>query len=171
MKKLTNKQLAEQFYEMSEIINKNLQSPKDRFKAAAYETVAMILEKISQDLSQLTAEEISKIDGIGKSSAEKIEEAFKSGNVISKLKELRIQYSDKSHKRMIEKLNPVFAVLKCNKAKDTKFTIENDTVKISTKIIQKNLHRLFNMLNGISFELETRTHRTCQKVLFSLTIN
>jgi DNA polymerase (family 10) len=58
------------------------------FRVRAYETAAHAIEAQATDLGRLTAGELQKIDGIGKSTAAKIRELLESGHV-QKLEELR----------------------------------------------------------------------------------
>jgi DNA polymerase (family 10) len=58
------------------------------FRVRAYEGAAQAVTAESRDLAQLTSKELQKIDGIGKSTADKIRELFDTGKV-AKLEALR----------------------------------------------------------------------------------
>ena len=58
------------------------------FRVRAYESAAQAIAAQANDLGQLTVKELQKIDGIGKSTAEKIRELIETGKV-TKLEALR----------------------------------------------------------------------------------
>src|SRR5215468_4312739 len=58
------------------------------FRVRAYESAAQAIAAQATDLGRLTAKELQKIEGIGKSTAEKIRELLESGKV-AKLEALR----------------------------------------------------------------------------------
>src|SRR3954447_22684067 len=58
------------------------------FRVRAYESAAQAIAAQANDLGQLTVKELQKIDGIGKSTAEKIRELIETGKV-AKLEALR----------------------------------------------------------------------------------
>ena len=58
------------------------------FRVRAYESAAQGIEAYPSDLAKLTAKELEKIDGIGKSTAAKLRELLETGKV-QKLVELR----------------------------------------------------------------------------------
>ena len=58
------------------------------FRVRAYESAAQAIAAQANDLGQLTVKELQKIDGIGKSTAEKIRSLLETGKV-PKLEELR----------------------------------------------------------------------------------
>lgn len=170
--KLTNQDLAQQFLEMSEIINNNLESPNDKFRSGSYAKTAEKLQIMKENLSKKDVKELMKLDGIGKSTAEKIVQAFKSKDkTIPKLKELRKKYCNSGFSKEIkEKIKPVLAVLGLNDAKNLKLSTKNNSAYIQAKISSKKMTRLFNMLDGISFAQKSKTERKCAGVPVFLTI-
>jgi DNA polymerase (family 10) len=61
------------------------------FRVRAYETAAQAIQAQATDLGRVTARELQRIDGIGKSTADKIRELLESGKV-QKLEALRAAY-------------------------------------------------------------------------------
>src|SRR3954449_12319813 len=61
------------------------------FRVRAYESAAQAIAAQATDLGQLTAKELQKIEGIGKSTADKIRELLETGKV-AKLEALRAKH-------------------------------------------------------------------------------
>ncbi|MGH9324222.1 MAG: DNA polymerase/3'-5' exonuclease PolX [Vicinamibacteria bacterium] len=61
------------------------------FRVRAYENAMEAIQSYQGDLSKLSEKDLTRIDGIGKSTADKIREFFKTGT-ISKVEELREKY-------------------------------------------------------------------------------
>ncbi|MEO7112836.1 MAG: helix-hairpin-helix domain-containing protein, partial [Polyangiaceae bacterium] len=61
------------------------------FRVRAYESAAQAIAAQANDLGTLTAKELQKIEGIGKSTAEKIRELLDTGKV-AKLEGLRAKH-------------------------------------------------------------------------------
>src|SRR5215471_348843 len=61
------------------------------FRVRAYESAAQAVAAQTADLAALSAKDLQKIEGIGKSTAEKIRELF-SGGKVAKLEGLRAKY-------------------------------------------------------------------------------
>lgn len=81
-----NRKLSRIFKEMAELTR--FLEGSDSFRASAYENAADALNDLDRDVQELQGKELTKIEGIGKSIAAKIEEYFKSGG-IRKLDELK----------------------------------------------------------------------------------
>lgn len=85
-----NQQIADQFSEMANIISQTKTNSTDGFRAAAYDKAAAKLKQCSIDLSTLSVKDIQQTLGVGKASAEKIDEALSATDkMIPKLKQMR----------------------------------------------------------------------------------
>ena len=86
----TNEQLEERFRELVELTSLDEGSPQS-FRARAYDIAITEIRIYKEDLSGLTESQLTKINGIGKSTAKKIREFFETGT-IQKLEDLRAKY-------------------------------------------------------------------------------
>ena len=86
----SNDALAAIFKEIRELIILEEGSPNS-FRARAYETAADAIATYRGDLSTLSEKELTRIDGVGASTAKKIREFYETGRV-AKLDELRSTY-------------------------------------------------------------------------------
>ncbi|HEY7819690.1 MAG TPA: helix-hairpin-helix domain-containing protein, partial [Vicinamibacteria bacterium] len=86
----SNDALAALFREIRELIILEEGSP-NAFRARAYETAADAIAAYRGDLSSLSEKELTRIDGVGASTARKIREYYQTGK-ITKLEELRKTY-------------------------------------------------------------------------------
>jgi DNA polymerase (family X) len=86
----SNDALAAIFKEIRELIILEEGSPNS-FRARAYETAADAIATYRGDLSTLSEKELTRIDGVGASTAKKVREFYETGRV-AKLDELRSTY-------------------------------------------------------------------------------
>ena len=80
-------EVLEMLRELAELTMLDEQDPQS-FRVRAYESAAQAIAAHAGDVGRLTAKELQKIEGIGKSTAEKIRELLDSGKV-AKLEMLR----------------------------------------------------------------------------------
>src|SRR3954466_7645660 len=83
----TKEDILEMLRELSQLTMLEEGDPQS-FRVRAYESAASAIEGQTGDLGKLTAKELQKIEGIGKSTAEKIRELLDTGKV-TKLEGLR----------------------------------------------------------------------------------
>src|SRR5256885_16953993 len=83
----TKQDVLEMLKELAELTILEEGDPQS-FRVRAYESAAHAIEAQATDLGRLTAAELQKIEGIGKSTSAKIRELFDSGRVL-RLEELR----------------------------------------------------------------------------------
>ncbi len=86
----SNDALVALFKELRELVILDEGSP-NAFRARAYETAADAIGTYRGDLSALSEKDLTRIDGVGASSAKKIREFYQTGR-IGKLEELRKKY-------------------------------------------------------------------------------
>lgn len=86
----TRKELVERFRELTELLTLEEGGPAT-FRVRAYENATDAIKGTREDLAELKVSALTKIDGIGKSTAQKIREYFDTGK-ISRLEELREKY-------------------------------------------------------------------------------
>lgn len=86
----TRKELVERFRELTELLTLEEGGPAT-FRVRAYENATDAIKGTREDLAELTISKLTKIDGIGKSTATKIREYFDTGK-ITRLEELREKY-------------------------------------------------------------------------------
>jgi DNA polymerase (family X) len=84
------REIIEMFRELAELTTLEEGSPQS-FRVRAYENAMRAVEAMSGDLAAMTVAQLCKIEGIGKSSAQKIREQLDSGHV-EKLETLRVKY-------------------------------------------------------------------------------
>lgn len=87
---VSNRELASLFDELAALVKVADGSPQS-FRARAYESAARTLEALEQSAEDLSAAELAKLKGIGKSSAAKIREVVDTGSMTS-LARLREEY-------------------------------------------------------------------------------
>ena len=83
----TKQDVLDMLHELAELTMLEEGDPQS-FRVRAYESAASAIEAQATDLGRLTSKELQKIDGIGKSTAEKIRELLEGGKV-KKLEDLR----------------------------------------------------------------------------------
>jgi DNA polymerase (family 10) len=83
----TKQDVLEMLHELAELTMLDEGDPQS-FRVRAYESAAHAIEAQATDLGRLTSKELQKIEGIGKSTAEKIRELLEGGKV-AKLEDLR----------------------------------------------------------------------------------
>src|SRR5688572_31124967 len=83
----TKQDVLDMLRELAELTQLDEQNPQS-FRVRAYESAAQAIAAQGTDLGKLTVKELQKIEGIGKSTAEKIRELLESGKV-TKLEGLR----------------------------------------------------------------------------------
>ena len=86
----TREELVERFRELTELLTLEEGGPAT-FRVRAYENATDAIKGTREDLAELKVTALTKIDGIGKSTAQKIREYFDTGK-ISRLEELREKY-------------------------------------------------------------------------------
>lgn len=86
----TKQDVLEMLRELSELTLLDEQNPQS-FRVRAYDSAAQAITAQATDLGKLTVKELQKIEGIGKSTAEKIRELLETGKV-TKLEGLRQKY-------------------------------------------------------------------------------
>src|SRR3954464_10817645 len=86
----TKQDVLDMLRELSELTMLEEGDPQS-FRVRAYESAAQAVAAQANDLGQLTVKELQKIDGIGKSTAEKIRELLETGKV-AKLEGLRAKH-------------------------------------------------------------------------------
>ena len=85
----TKQDVLDMLRELAELTMLDEGDPQS-FRVRAYESAAQAIAAQATDLGQLTVKELQKIDGIGKSTAEKIRELLETGKV-AKLEALRAE--------------------------------------------------------------------------------
>jgi DNA polymerase (family 10) len=83
----TKQEILDMLRDLAEVTMLEEGDPQS-FRVRAYESAAQAITAQANDLGQLTVKELQKIDGIGKSTAEKIRELIETGRV-TKLEALR----------------------------------------------------------------------------------
>jgi DNA polymerase (family 10) len=83
----TKQEILDMLRDLAEVTMLEEGDPQS-FRVRAYESAAQAITAQANDLGQLTVKELQKIDGIGKSTAEKIRELIETGKV-TKLEALR----------------------------------------------------------------------------------
>src|SRR5215831_21040895 len=83
----TKQEILDMLRDLAEVTMLEEGDPQS-FRVRAYESAAQAIAAQANDLGQLTVKELQKIDGIGKSTAEKIRELLETGKV-TKLEALR----------------------------------------------------------------------------------
>jgi DNA polymerase (family X) len=83
----TKQDVLDMLHELAELTMLEEGDPQS-FRVRAYESAAHAIEAQATDLGRLTSKELQKIEGIGKSTAEKIRELLEGGKV-TKLEDLR----------------------------------------------------------------------------------
>ncbi len=86
----TRKELVERFRELTELLTLEEGGPAT-FRVRAYENATDAIKSTREDLAEMKVSAIMKIDGIGKSTGQKIREYFDTGK-IARLEELRVKY-------------------------------------------------------------------------------
>jgi DNA polymerase (family X) len=86
----TKEDVLDMLRELAELTLLDEADPQS-FRVRAYEGAARAIAAQATDLGKLTVEELKKIDGVGKSTADKIRELLETGRV-AKLEELRQKY-------------------------------------------------------------------------------
>lgn len=155
----TNIEISRQFAELASLLKNS--DPNAAFKSNAYFSVSNSLKYIDDDLSKLSAKELMKYKCIGKSSAEKIIEFFKSpDHIIPKLKLLRTEpikqeiIVEKKPKIKRSMLNPIFAVLNLNSHFGSYKIIDEKNMIILMSMNKIGLRRVCNMLRGVSIYIK-----------------
>ncbi len=87
---VTNRDVAAMLAELAKLTTLEEENPQS-FKVRAYENALQGLEAETRDITQLSAGELTKIKGVGKSTAAKIRELIDTGRV-EKLEALRARY-------------------------------------------------------------------------------
>ncbi len=87
---MLNRELAALFRELAELTKLEDQNPQS-FRARAYEAAGRALDVLEADVAPMSEAELTKVDGVGKSSAAKIREFVDHGR-IDKLERLRASY-------------------------------------------------------------------------------
>jgi DNA polymerase (family X) len=84
---VTNKQIAKAFATLGDLMELHQENP---FKIKTYQSAYITLRKLDTPLAEMTTAQMSEIKGIGKASAEKIQELLQSGtmSVLEKYKEI-----------------------------------------------------------------------------------
>ncbi|HHH29877.1 MAG TPA: DNA polymerase/3'-5' exonuclease PolX [Polyangiaceae bacterium] len=82
--------IVEALKELAELTTLDEGSPQ-AFRVRAYENAQRAVQAVSGDIAEMTEAELTKLDGIGKSTAKKIRQFIESGS-IDKLDELRAEY-------------------------------------------------------------------------------
>lgn len=85
-----NQELIRQFHELAEL-TKIEDGSAQSFRVRAYEKAVRAIEAASEDLTELSTADLQKLEGVGKSTAEKIREYATEG-VVRKLAKLREAY-------------------------------------------------------------------------------
>lgn len=163
----TNKNIANQFFEMADLLDKSKTNPNDGFRVIAYQKIAKILSNLKIDLSTKSVKEIQNIDGIGKSSAMKIYEALHSKNyTINKLKKLRKTNSkiDKNGNEWSdeEMFRPINAVIKLNNpniVKQFKSSKHPNTICYLISMKTDNKNRFTKMIEGVSKPVKNENNK------------
>ena len=86
----SRKELVERFRELTELLTLEEGGPAT-FRVRAYENATDAIKGTREELAELTVSKLTKISGIGKSSAQKIREYYDTGK-ITRLEELRKKY-------------------------------------------------------------------------------
>tara|TARA_R110002096_G_scaffold171490_5_gene344537 strand:- start:12945 stop:14666 length:1722 start_codon:yes stop_codon:yes gene_type:complete len=86
----SRKELVELFQELTELLTLDEGGPAT-FRVRAYENATETLKSTREELAEMTVSKLTKLDGIGKSTAQKIHEYFETGT-ITRLQELREKY-------------------------------------------------------------------------------
>src|SRR5580698_2823031 len=86
----TKQDVLDMLHELAELTMLDEADPQS-FRVRAYESAAHAIEAQATDLGRLTAKELQKIEGIGKSTAAKIKELLDGGKV-QKLEDLRAKH-------------------------------------------------------------------------------
>src|SRR5215831_18450203 len=86
----TKQEILDMLRDLAEVTMLEEGDPQS-FRVRAYESAAQAIAAQANDLGQLTVKELQKIDGIGKSTAEKIRELLETGQV-AKLEGLRAKH-------------------------------------------------------------------------------
>src|SRR5438046_8343356 len=86
----TKQDVLDMLRELAELTLLDEQDPQS-FRVRAYESAAHAIEAQATDLGRLTAAELQKIDGVGKSTSAKIRELLDGGRV-ARLEELRAKH-------------------------------------------------------------------------------
>ena len=86
----SRKELVELFRELTELLTLDEGGPAT-FRVRAYENATEALQSTREELSEMSVSKLTKLEGIGKSTAEKIREYFDTGR-ITRLEELREKY-------------------------------------------------------------------------------
>lgn len=86
----TRKELVERFRELTELLTLEEGGPAT-FRVRAYDNATDAIKSTREDLAEMPVSKLTKIDGIGKSTAAKIREFFDTGK-IARLEELREKY-------------------------------------------------------------------------------
>ena len=86
----SRKELVERFRELTELLTLEEGGPAT-FRVRAYENATDAIKSTREDLAEMKLSALTKIDGIGKSTAQKIREYFDTGT-ITRLEELRVKY-------------------------------------------------------------------------------
>ena len=158
---MTNEKLAAQFFELHNLVMDHQESSSDPYRASTYAKVGKYILALNTSISEIPDSTILSQPGIGTSSLEKIRMALKNG-IIPKLQEYRLKYGNIDH------LEPVYAVLELNFAKNVK-TSRNGRIVISAKI--KNRKRFLKMLSGITIPNSNKEGFICGGIELFLQIN
>ena len=86
----TKQDVLDMLRELAELTMLDEGDPQS-FRVRAYESAAQAIAAQANDLGTLTAKDLQKIDGVGKSTAEKIRELLDTGRV-AKLEALRAKH-------------------------------------------------------------------------------
>ena len=142
--KLTNANLAAQFYELHNITMDHLEQPNDRYRAATYRFVGDTIRTYSKPVWENTSE-LLLIKGIGPSSIQKIEDAARAkDHLIPKLKELRIKFGNVQYK-----MHSAYCVLNLNKATDVVLRPISDGFRLIAKVPKDMVQRCKTMMGGV----------------------
>src|SRR3954470_10267350 len=76
----TKQDVLDMLRELAELTLLDEQNPQS-FRVRAYESAAQAIAAQATDLGRLTLKELQKIEGVGKSTAEKIRELYETGKV------------------------------------------------------------------------------------------
>jgi DNA polymerase (family X) len=75
---MTNKEIAKQFAQLGDLMELHQENP---FKIKTYQSAYITLRKLDEPLSEMSTEAMSQIKGVGKATAEKIQELLKFGKM------------------------------------------------------------------------------------------
>jgi hypothetical protein len=184
-----NLKLADQFLLRAKYIADNDHSPNSSFRIKAYKNTAFVIRGIEEDISNKSEKELMKYKGIGKNSAVKIIEFFKSKDQTIPESTIFIDNNPKivkPKKITINNMNPVFAVLSIN-TPVVKWNIQDQktmdiscickkpngkTYKINGINYKSEFDRMYTMLSGVckvlSFDKKNTIKGECARYPFQI---